>query len=203
MKFWKKLTIIVGILVVVGVAAALIYEEVYNESRGYQNYVSSSKADKSAIIPAPVTQPASPVTQQASPFLDVDGKVTDLTADKITVNVPLQGSKTFKIDANTRIEDFLQPLKKDSLVEIDVNGDLAYNIETDRTMEAYGTIVAITDQEVTIYYNGTEQSFKKTANFRIESDGYIGPIEGLPAEIYLNENFEIVGLEVDDDGYDD
>lgn len=194
MKSLKKLSIIAGVLVIVGAGAAFGYEEFYDEKNGYQNYVSSADAIESAAASASTSE-----SQPASPISDVDGKVTEVTAEKITIDIPMQGEKTFTIDKNTKIEDFLQPLKKGSLVDIDANGDSAFKIETDRTIDAHGTIVAVTDQDVTINYNGTEQSFKKAAKFQIEADEYIGAIEGLPSEISLNENFEIVDLEIEDD----
>lgn len=194
MKSLKKLSIIAGVLVIVGAGAAFGYEEFYDEKNGYQNYVSSADAIESAAASTPTSE-----SQPASPISDVDGKVTEVTAEKITIDIPMQGEKTFTIDKNTKIEDFLQPLKKGSLVDIDANGDSAFKIETDRTVDAHGIIVAVTDQDVTINYNGTEQSFKKAANFQIEADEYIGAIEGLPSEISLNENFEIVDLEIEDD----
>lgn len=194
MKSLKKLSIIAGVLVIVGAGAAFGYEEFYDEKNGYQNYVSSADAIESAAASTPTSE-----SQPASPISDVDGKVTEVTAEKITIDIPMQGEKTFTIDKNTKIEDFLQPLKKGSLVDIDANGDSAFKIETDRTIDAHGTIVAVTDQDVTINYNGTEQSFKKAAKFQIEADEYIGAIEGLPSEISLNENFEIVDLEIEDD----
>lgn len=194
MKSLKKLSIIAGVLVIVGAGAAFGYEEFYDEKNGYQNYVSSADAIESAAASTPTSE-----SQPASPISDVDGKVTEVTAEKITIDIPMQGEKTFTIDTNTKIEDFLQPLKKGSLVDIDANGDSAFKIETDRTVDAHGTIVAVTDQDVTINYNGTEQSFKKAAKFQIEADEYIGAIEGLPSEISLNENFEIVDLEIEDD----
>lgn len=194
MKSLKKLSIIAGVLVIVGAGAAFGYEEFYDEKSGYQNYVSSADAIESAAASTPTSE-----SQPASPISDVDGKVTEVTAEKITIDIPMQGEKTFTIDKNTKIEDFLQPLKKGSLVDIDANGDSAFKIETDRTIDAHGTIVAVTDQDVTINYNGTEQSFKKAANFQIDADEYIGAIEGLPSEISLNENFEIVDLEIEDD----
>lgn len=194
MKSLKKLSIIAGILVIVGAGAAFGYEEFYDEKNGYQNYVSSADAIESAAASTPTSE-----SRPASPISDVDGKVTEVTAEKITIDIPMQGEKTFTIDKNTKIEDFLQPLKKGSLVDIDANGDSAFKIETDRTIDAHGTIVAVTDQDVTINYNGTEQSFKKAAKFQIEADEYIGAIEGLPSEISLNENFEIVDLEIEDD----
>lgn len=194
MKSLKKLSIIAGVLVIVGAGAAFGYEEFYDEKNGYQNYVSSADAIESAAASTPASE-----SQPASPISDVDGKVTEVTAEKITIDIPMQGEKTFTIDKNTKIEDFLQPLKKGSLVDIDANGDSAFKIETDRTIDAHGTIVAVTDQDVTINHNGTEQSFKKAANFQIEADEYIGAIEGLPSEISLNENFEIVDLEIEDD----
>lgn len=194
MKSLKKLSIIAGVLVIVGAGAAFGYEKFYDEKNGYQNYVSSADAIESAAASTPTS-----VSQPASPISDVDGKVTEVTAEKITIDIPMQGEKTFTIDKNTKIEDFLQPLKKGSLVDIDANGDSAFKIETDRTIDAHGTIVAVTDQDVTINYNGTEQSFKKAANFQIDADEYIGAIEGLSSEISLNENFEIVDLEIEDD----
>lgn len=194
MKSLKKLSIIAGVLVIVGAGAAFGYEEFYDEKNGYQNYVSSADAIESAAASTPTSE-----SRPASPISDVDGKVTEVTAEKITIDIPMQGEKTFTIDKNTKIEDFLQPLKKGSLVDIDANGDSAFKIETDRTIDAHGTIVAVTDQDVTINYNGTEQSFKKAAKFQIEADEYIGAIEGLPSEISLNENFEIVDLEIEDD----
>ena len=204
MKLWTKLSITAGILALAGAGAAYGYEELYDEKGGYQDYVSSEKAIEASTTSTPAASPSQP--EQASPFSDVDGKVTEITEEKITVEVPFLGAKTFTIDQNTKIEDFLQPLKKGSLVDIDANGDVAYKIEAEKTMDAHGTIVAVTDQEVTINYNGTEQSFKKAAKFQIDSDEYIGAIEGLPAEISLNENLEIVELELEDDydeGHDD
>ncbi|MGM9949901.1 MAG: DUF5666 domain-containing protein [Lysinibacillus sp.] len=194
MKSWSKLSVIAGVLVIAGAGAAFGYEEFYDEKNGYQDYVSSADA----IEAAPASASTSP-SQPTSPFSDVDGKVTEVTDEKITVDVPFQGTKTFTIDKNTKIEDFLQPLKKGSLVDIEANGDVAYKIEAEQTMDAHGTIIAVTDQEVTIHYNGTEQSFKKAAKFQVDADGYIGAIEGLPAEISLNENLEIVELEIEND----
>lgn len=202
MKSWKKLSIIGAIVVVLGIGAILVYEEFYDERRGYKNYVSNTNSSNNG---AQGTTANSNI-QENSPFIELDGKITALTSDSLTVEVPLQGSKTFKMDANTRVEDFLSPLKEGSLVDIDANGELAYKIETDRTMDAHGTIVTVTDQEVTISYDGSEHVFKKASNFRIEADGYMGPIEGLPADITFNEKVEIVGIDVEDDydgGYDD
>jgi len=202
MKHWKKFSIIGAIVTVLGIGAVLVYEEFYDERRGYKNYVSNTNSPNSN------TQGTTANTgiQANNLFIELDGKVTALTSDSLTVEVPLQGSKTFKIDANTRVEDFLLPLKEGSLVDINANGEFAYKLETDRTMDAHGTIVAVTDQEVTISYNGSEHVFKKASNFRIETDGYMGPIEGLPADITFNENVEIIGIDIEDDydgGYDD
>ena len=198
MKLWTKLSITAGVLALAGAGAAFGYEEFYDEKNGYENYVSSAEAIEAAAASIPTaTSPSQP--EQAASFSDVDGKVTEVTDEKITVEVPFLGAKTFTIDKNTKIEDFLQPLKKGSLVDIDANGDTAYKIEAEKTMDAHGTVVAVTDQEVTINYNGTEQSFKKAAKFQIDSDESTGTIEGLPAEISLNEDLEIVELEVEDD----
>lgn len=204
MKSWKKLSIIGAIVVVLGIGAILVYKEFYDESRGYKNYVSNTNTNSSNDDMQGTTANSS--LQTNSPFIELDGKIIALTSDSLTVEVPLQGNKTFKMDANTRVEDFLSPLKEGSLVDIDANGELAYKIETDRTMDAQGTIVTVTDQEVTINYHGSEHVFKKASNFRIEADGYMGPIEGLPADITFNEKVEIVGIDVEDDydgGYDD
>lgn len=202
MKSWKKLSIIGAIVVVLGIGAILVYEEFYDESRGYKNYVSNTNSSNDDMQGTT----ANSSLQTNSPFTELDGKISALTSDSLTVEVPLQGNKTFKMDANTRVEDFLSPLKEGSLVDIDANGELAYKIETDRTMDAHGTIVTVTDQEVTINYHGSEHVFKKASNFRIEADGYMGPIEGLPADITFNEKVEIVGIDIEDDydgGYDD
>lgn len=199
MKSWKKLSVIAGVLVVVGAGAAFGYEEFYDEKNDYKNYVSNAEAIDSAAGTNTDTAASTPTSQPVSAFSDVDGKVIEVTEEKITVDIPLQGEKTFTIDQNTKIEDFLQPLKKGSLVDIEANGDLAYKIEAEKTIDAHGTIVAVTEDAVTINYNGTEQSFKKAANFRIDSDGYVGAIEGLPSEFSLNENYEMIDLEIDID----
>ena len=167
MKLWTKLSITAGILALAGAGAAFGYEEFYDEKSSDKDYVSSAEAIEAAVA-STSTSPSQP--EQAAAFSDVDGKVTEVTDEKITVDVPFLGTKTFTIDKNTKIEDFLQPLKKGSLVDIDANGDVAYKIETEQTMDAHGTIIAVTDQEVTINYNGTEQSFKKAAKFHIESE---------------------------------
>jgi hypothetical protein len=199
MKDWKKGSIIAGIALIIGIGSSEIYEEFFEDTKGYRNYVSRVTSESQAT--------ASTVTPDQSPhFMELDGKVTALKADSMTVDVPLHGSMTLRIDPNTQIEDFLLPLKKGSIVEIDANGDLAYKIETDRVMEAYGTIVSVNEQKVTISLNGKEETFKKASNFKIESDGYMGAIEGLPAEVHINENFEVSGLEVEhdyEDLYDD
>src|SRR5690606_11955801 len=105
---------------------------------------------------------------------DIDGKVTEVSDKQITIDVPLEGSKTYKIDTQTRVEDLFLPLKKGVLVDIDTNGETAYHIETQRTMDSYGVIVEITDTEVTIDANGLQQIFKKASSFRIDADGYKG-----------------------------
>lgn len=204
MKSWKKLSVIAGVLVVVGAGAAFGYEEFYDEKNDYKNYVSNAEAINSTAVGTDTNTDAStaastPTSQPVSAFSDVDGKVIEVTEEKITVDVPLQGEKTFTIDQNTKIENFLQPLKKGSLVDIEANGELAYKIEAEKTIDAHGTIVAVTEETVTINYNGTEQSFKKAANFHIDSDGYVGAIEGLPSEFSLNENYEMIDLEIEID----
>lgn len=87
-EIFEKLSIIAGVLVIVGAGAAFGYEEFYDEKNGYQNYVSSADAIESAAASTPTSE-----SQPASPISDVDGKVTEVTAEKITIDIPMQGEK--------------------------------------------------------------------------------------------------------------
>lgn len=198
MKTWTKITIITGITAVVGIGSFLGFSHYYEENHSYKNYVSNSTNTPSSTNSTVESNGDTNGTLPTYPsFIDVDGKVIELTSDTIIVDVPLQGEKTFTIDQNTRMESFLHPIKEGSLVDIEANGNLAYKIEAEKSIDVHGKIVTITDTMVTIHYNGVEQSFKKAPNFRIDSDGYVGALEGLPAEFSLNENFEMVDLEID------
>lgn len=198
MKTWTKITIITGITAVVGVGAILGFKHYYEENHSYKNYISNSTNTPSSTNTTVESNGETNATSPTYPsFIDVDGKVMELTSDTIIVDVPLQGEKSFTIDQNTKMESFLHPIEEGSLVDIEANGSIAYKIEAEKTIDAHGKIVAITDTMVTIHYNGIEQSFNKASNFRIDSDGYVGALEGLPAEFSLNENFEMIDLEID------
>ncbi|MFE8697165.1 hypothetical protein ACFYKT_12545 [Cytobacillus sp. FJAT-53684] len=204
MKIGKKAAIATGILLLIGGAIlAFVLDEYDDRTRGYETYqTATAGTTTSANTTTPTVHTASGST---SPFTGSEGKISEVSKNQITVEVPLQGSKTFIIDQNTKIEDLFQPLKKGVLVDIHANGESAYHIETEKTIDANGVIVKITDQDVTVNYNGTEETFVKASNFRIDTDGYKGALEGLPTEITLNDQLQVVSLEIDieDDGLDD
>lgn len=186
MKTWMKIIIPIGIVLAVGVGGFIIYEDITEDRWENQIYATAIQ-----------NQGNQGNTSFEGVMDDIDGKVTEVSDKQITIDVPLEGSKTFLIDTQTRIEDLFLPLNKGVLVDIDTNGETAYHIETQRTMDSYGVIVEITDTEVTIDANGTQQTFKKASTFRIDADGYKGAVQGLPAEITLNTNLEVVGLEIE------
>lgn len=186
MKTWMKIIIPIGVVLAVGIGGFVIYEDITEDRWENQIYATAIQ-----------NQGNQGNTSFEGVMDDIDGKVTEVSDKQITIDVPLEGSKTFLIDTQTRIEDLFLPLKKGVLVDIDTNGETAYHIETQRTMDSYGVIVEITDTEVTIDANGIQQTFKKASTFRIDADGYKGAVQGLPAEITLNTNLEVVGLEIE------
>ncbi|MFL0365870.1 hypothetical protein ACH0BF_22965 [Pseudobacillus sp. 179-B 2D1 NHS] len=203
MKSGMKITILVGLTLLIGIGALMLFDNFNDDTRGYQNY--QTEADHKTINSNSTTLNQNSTTSSSSnsPFIGVEGKVIELTEDKITISVPLQGAKTFTINKNTKVEDLFSPLKKGVLADINANGELAYHIETENTVDAFGMIVKVTDKDVTIDYNGTQETFVKASNFRMDTEGYIGKLEGLTAEITLNDQFQIIDLETDSDYEDD
>lgn len=189
MRKWMKITIPIGAVLAVSVGGFVLYEEVSEDRWENELYARAIQSQQS-------TQNGETMSFEGL-IEDIDGKVTEVSSKQITIDVPLEGAKTYAIDGQTRIENLFLPLKKGVLVDIDTNGETAYHIETQRTMDSYGVIKEINDTEVVIEANGQQQTFKKASSFRIDADGYKGAIQGLPAEITFNSNLEIVGLEIE------
>jgi len=168
-----------------------------SDTKAYKNYETQNEYKTGDIY---TSKKANAKQNAKKRHIEVEGKVTRLSKDKITVDVPFQGSKTFKIDKNTKVKkDSLKKISKGSLVEIDANGEYAYKIETERSIETEGIIIKITQQEVTVEQNGKQETFKKAANFRIDAEDYSGALEGLRAEVSLNAKSEVKELEIDED----
>ncbi|KZN99316.1 hypothetical protein [Bacillus badius] len=203
MKSGKKITILVGLTLLIGIGAVVLFYNFKDDTRGYQNYQTEADLKTTTSNSTTLNQNSTTPSSSNSPFIGVEGKVMELTEDNITIGVPLQGTKTFTINKSTKVEDLFSPLKKGVLADINANGELAYHIETENTVDAYGMIVKITDKDVTIDYNGNQETFVKASNFRMDTEGYRGTLEGLTAEITLNSQFQIIDLETDLDYEDD
>ncbi|MBI2846970.1 MAG: hypothetical protein HYX82_03715 [Chloroflexi bacterium] len=136
------------------------------------------------------------------------GVIEALTADMVVV-----GGKTFKIDADTALDNGLAVgvLAKVEFV-LQADGSLlALEVETDAPDEAEaeakfkGTITAINKDANTITIrsrNGIEAIYKVTASTRFELDG-VGTLEGLQVgmevEVKFNPtNSELIKLEIED-----
>lgn len=180
-----------------GLGAFALTGELGEGTKAYKNYETQNEYKTGDIY---TSKKANAKLNAKKRHIEVEGKVTGLSKDKITVDVPFQGSKTFKIDKNTKVKKgSLKKISKGSLVEIDANGNYAYKIETERSIETEGIIIKITQQEVTVEQNGKQETFKKAANFRIDAEDYSGALEGLRAEISLNAKSEVKELEIDED----
>lgn len=134
---------------------------------------------------------------------EVEGKVITLSKNSLTVDVPFQEEKTFKMSASTKIED--KPMKKleeGALVEVDARNDEAYKIDIEKSIETEGILIEVTEQNVTLEREGVQKTFKKAAGFRIDADDYSGALEGLHSEIKLDEKFEVKELEIDEEDDD-
>ncbi|WLV24911.1 DUF5666 domain-containing protein [Aciduricibacillus chroicocephali] len=183
-----------------GIGAFALTGELSEGTKAYQNYATQNEYKTGDIY----TGKKANAKQNAKRHIEIEGKVTGISKDSITVDVPFQGSKTFKIDKNTKLKkSSLKKISKGSLVEIDANGDYAYKIEAEKSIETEGIIIKITEQEVTAEQNGKQETFKKAGNFRIDAEDYSGALEGLQAEIKLNAKSEVKELEIDEDGADD
>lgn len=138
---------------------------------------------------------------QLASYMEVKGKVTSYSKDSMTVTNPFGESNTFKITKNTFIEeDYLVPLKKGVLVEVKASDNTALEIETDNTMDVSGTIISDDKKSMTIKsFNGNKTIFTKESGYRLDRDGYRGGLKGLPVEISLNSDFNIVKAEIDID----
>lgn len=131
-------------------------------------------------------------------FVSYEGKVVSYDKKKLSLDIPIEGVKTFIIDERTRIEDQRIPLKVGVLVEVDVKGDVASKIETEQFIEGEGKIIEYTKSSVTIERNGKSKTFQKASNFYVDKDGYQGSLVDLLAEYKLNDQFEIVELDIED-----
>lgn len=194
MKKWMKKTLPAGAALAAGIGAFSMFSDV-DETNAYRNYETTGNAAAAAK------------SNGHAAFTEAEGKVTSISKRSITIDVPFQGKKTFSIDDKTRIKKKLHlPLKKGTIAEIDANGKQAYEIETERSIDAHGTIVSITNKAVTLEQNGKRETFAKASRFKIDSDEYQGALEGVPAEISLNAKNQITELEIemdDDDNHDD
>lgn len=95
-KTWTKISIITGMVAVVGAGAFLGFNEIYNYSYQYKNYVNSE--DMIGLnTNIDTNKNATPLSQTYPSFVDMDGKIIELTKDTIIVDVPLQGKKRLRL----------------------------------------------------------------------------------------------------------
>ncbi len=141
-------------------------------------------------------------TQAASDnntYKSLEGKVTFYDGKNITIDVPFDGTQTYSVDANVRISDRTIPLAAGVLAEIEGKNGVVTKIKTEKTFDDHGTIISITNSEVTIEKNGQQVIFTKSNNFRLDNDGYRGDLKGLRGEFSIDKDDYIVELEVDHD----
>jgi|GEM_PF-2862056 len=205
MKKRTKILLPASAALAVGIGAFAIFGELNEGTKAYGNYTTQNEYKTGDIYSGQKSGNKTDKQNKGQVIHnEAEGKVVNLTKNQIVIETPFQGEKTFTIDKNTKIKkDGLAKLKKGSLVEIDANKELAYKIEIEKSIEADGTIIKITDKEVTAEQDGKQKTFTKAANFHIDAEDYQGALEGIPAELSLNDKSEIEELEVDLEEDDD
>lgn len=205
MKKRTKILLPASAAFAVGIGAFAIFGETNEGTKAYGNYTTQNEYKTGDVHNGQKSaNQADNFNKSKTLHNEAEGKVINLTKKQIVIETPFDGKKTFTIDEKTKIEkDHFAKLEKGSLVEIDANEERAYKIDIEKSIEADGTIIKITDKEVTAEQNGKQKTFTKAANFRIDAEDYQGVLEGVPAEINLNSKSEIEELEIDLDEEDD
>lgn len=144
-----------------------------------------------------------PNQNQSNVFYSYEGKVIEYTPNSITISVPIDGNRTFTINADTFIkQDDGIALAVGELVDIDVNGNIAYKIETERVIEGMAVIKNVASDSITLERNGKQMTFQKASQFYIDADNYNGSIVGLLADYTITHDNQIISLEIESE-YDD
>ena len=140
--------------------------------------------------------------QSPRQYVEMEGKVRAYDGKNITILHPIQGEKTFSIAADVIISDRYIKLKKGVLAEVKIFDSKVYRIETERTIETYGTLSSLDNKKITVTVDNVKKEFPKGKFFYLDKDGYRGSVIGMPGSITLDSGFTALNAEIEDD-YDD
>lgn len=144
--------------------------------------------------------------QSPRQYVEMEGKVRAYDGKNITILHPIQGEKTYGIAADAIISDRYIKLKKGVLAEVKIFDSKVYRIETERTIETYGTLSSVDNKKITVTVDNVKKEFLKGKFFYLDKDGYRGSVIGMPVSITLDSGFTALNAEVEDDydeDYDD